>query len=108
MTDPKRVSMYDAERKSLRLAKIVMVAATLILFAMTYFNLFHTNLYMWQEKAAGLSGVFGIVLFGAALGMIFFESAISNAAKNETLWYILWIICILGGIGVSCGFNFTL
>lgn len=108
MTDKKRVSMYDAEQKSLKIAKIVMGIATIILFAMSYLNLFHTYLYLWQHRAGMGSDIFGIVFYSAAIIALFAESVISNAAKNETLWYIIWIACLLAGIGVSCGFNFSL
>lgn len=108
MTDPKRVSMYDAERKSLKKAKIVMGIATLILFAMSYLNLFDTYLYMWQDKSGKLAGVFGIAFYIGAIVVLFIESAISSAAKNETLWYIIWIVLLLAAIATSCGFNFSL
>lgn len=108
MTDPKRVSMYDAERKSLMIAKFVMGLATLILTLMTHWNLFHTNLYMWQEKSVGVTDVLGIILFGGCIAILFLEASISNAAKNETLWYILYIILLVAAILVSCGFNFSL
>lgn len=108
MTDKKRVSMYEAERKSLTKGKVVMGLATVILFAMSYFNLFHTNLYMWQNRADNGASIAGVILYAGAIIVLPLEGFISNAAKNETLWYILWIICILGGITVSCGFNFTL
>lgn len=108
MTDKKRVSMADAERKSLTKAKIVMGLATVLLLAMSYFNLFHTYLYMWQHKAAGIASVAGIFIYVAAVLTLFAEGLISNAAKNETLWYIIWIILLLAAITTSCGFNFSL
>lgn len=108
MTDPKRVSMYDAERKSLKKAKIIMGLVTVLLICLSYLNLFHTNLYMWQMKADNSARLLGALIYGLCFIPLIFESWISNAAKSETIWYIIWIALLLAAIATSCGFNFSL
>lgn len=108
MTEQKRVSMADAEKKSLNRAKLIMAVVTIILLLMNNFGLFHTYLYMWHEKAGGLAKVAGTGLYIVALAVLPLEGWISNKARNETLWFVIWILSLLAAIGVSCGFNFTL
>lgn len=108
MSDYRKGSLGEAEQKGLKKAKIVMGLATVLLFAMSYFNLFHTNLYMWQHRADGSARLIGGLLYGLCLVPLLFESWISNYVKNETLWYVIWILLLLASLGVSCGFNFSL
>lgn len=108
MSDYRKGSLGEAEQKSLTKAKWIMAAVTVILLLMNNFGLFHTYLYMWHEKAGGLAKALGTGLYIVALIVLPLESWISNKARNETLWYVIWILALLAAIGVSCGFNFTL
>jgi uncharacterized membrane protein len=108
MKDEKRVSMYEAEQKSLKTAKIVMGIATIILFLITHIGIFNTYFYGWQERAGNPASLIGKVLFAVAIITLLLEGWISTKARNEILWYIIWIILILGALFVSFGFNMSL
>lgn len=108
MTDPKRVSMYDAEIKSLKTAKIVMGIATIILFLITHVGIFNTYFYGWQVRAGNPASAIGKVLFGLAIVTLLLEGWISRKFTNETVWYVIWIILILASLFVSFGFNMGL
>jgi predicted MFS family arabinose efflux permease len=101
-------SMLEAEQKSLTKAKIVMGIVTLILFLITHFGLFHTYFYGWQQRAGNPASAIGKVLFAIAILTLFLEGYISDKARNETLWYIIWIVLILAALFVSFGFNMSL
>lgn len=100
--------MGEAEQKGLKKAKIVMAAVSILLFSMSYLGLFNTYLYMWQERAGGAAHICGIILYAISVLVLALEAKISTALTNETIWYVFWIIGIIGGIAVSSGFNFSL
>jgi hypothetical protein len=108
MKDEKRVSMYEAEQKSLNKAKWVMGIVTVILLIITHFGLFHTYFYGWQQRAGNPASAIGKVLFAVALLTLFLEGWISDKARNETLWYIIWVVLLLAALFVSFGFNMSL
>jgi len=108
MKDEKRVSMYEAEQKSLTTAKIVMGIVTIILFLLTHVGLFNTYFYGWQERAGNPASLIGKFLFAGAILTLLLEGWISTKFRKETLWFVLWIIFILAALFVSFGFNMGL
>lgn len=106
--ETRKGSMLEAEKKSLKTAKIVMGVVTLLVFSMCYFGVPHTYLHYWHERASGGAKLFGGVLFGLAFITLFTEGWISNKFTSETLWYVVWIALLVFGIATSSGFNFTL
>lgn len=108
MNDSKRVSMYDAEQKSLKIAKIVMGIVTVILFLITHVGLFNTYFYGWQVRAGNPASAIGKGLFGAMIVTLLLEGWISKKAESDTLWYIIWIVLLLASLLVSFGFNMGL
>jgi len=101
-------SMLEAEQKSLTRAKIVMGLVTILLFLITHVGIFNTYFYVWQHRAGNPASLFGKILFIGALATLFLEGWISNKFKNETIWYVIWILLIVFGLLVSFGFNMSL
>lgn len=101
-------SMADAERKEWSIAKIVMGVVTILLFLMSYQNLFHTNLFYWHKQAGSVAGGFGILFYALSILCLWIEPWLSAKTQNESLWYIVWFAGIAAGLVVSCGFNFSL
>lgn len=100
--------MYDAEQKSLKIAKVVMGIATVILFMLVHVGLFNTYFYGWQVRAGNPASAIGKILFALMIVTLFAEGWMSNKFRNETLWYIIWIILLIASLLVSFGFNMGL
>jgi hypothetical protein len=99
-------SAGDQQEKSEMKAKLVMGAVTLLLFAMCYLNLFHTELFQHHLQASWGAKIFGVVVFAAAFLPLVFENWLSDQTESDWLWFVLWIIFFVLSIFVSSGFNF--
>lgn len=108
MTKFREGSMGAADQKTLKTAKIIMAIVSVIFILLTFAGLFHTYLHMWMKKAGTAANVFGFIFFLASFAPLAFQARITDKTQKEGLFYIIWFICILLGVVVSCGFNFTL
>jgi len=99
-------SMLDQEQKSLAVAKVIMGAITVVLFAMTYLGLFDTNLYYWHKQAGGTAQIAGIAVFILCGLALIFGEWIVYKVSSDTAWYVIWIVLFALAICTSCGFNF--
>jgi hypothetical protein len=99
-------SAGDAQEKSEMKAKLVMGVVTLLLFAMCYLNLFHTELFQHHLQASLGARVFGVVVFAATFLPLLFENWLSDQTENDWIWFVLWILLFVASLLTSSGFNF--
>ena len=101
-------TMAEAEKKSLKKAKIVMGIVTILLFLITHVGLFDTYFYGWQERAGNAASFIGKILFLSAIITLLAEGKITRKTESETMWYIIWFILLAASLFVSFGFNMSL
>jgi hypothetical protein len=99
-------SAGDAQEKSEMKAKLVMGVVTILLFAMCYLNLFHTDLFQHHLQASFGTKIIGVVVFAGAFLPLVFENWLSDQTENDWVWFVLWIILFGLSIFTSSGFNF--
>lgn len=94
-------SMGAADQKTIKSFKIGMVIATVIAIILLW------TVPLLKAEAAQTGGFFKVlswIAFIASLLIVAFQDKITNATKNETLFYVFWFISFgLGFFLRICG-----
>lgn len=94
--------MYESERKEWNVYKWIMAIITVVLFCMSFLDLPPTMMYDYHQQAPGWAKAVGAIAFIVSIIPLLFERKISRAAKNESLWFIIWF----AGMGVGIASNY--
>lgn len=96
-----------AQQKSTTRFRIVFTVATVLIFALTFFDL-GTHLYDFKQRASGLANGIGVVCFLGSILALWASDLFFLPQRGEWLYSVLWLGLLALGIASSCGFNFTL
>ena len=99
-----------AQEKTENIFRISCTIVAIVLFFMTYFNLFGTYLHGYMQRASFGFKALGVVFFVlTGLTPWFFQKVVEKFDKDSRLhWIFFWFAGFAAAILFSAGFNFDL